>query len=482
MRESGTVEAARRALGAQLAGYRRASGYSQAEFASVIEYSRSTVANVETGRQNVPRSFWTRADEALPAGGALAEASDEVGALVRREREEATRLMRPFLPAVTRGHGADAKATALPVPADPGAVPDDARGWLGVVAVAVGEARDHAERIAVFEIGPATVQQLTADVVRLGRAYVSAPPLPLFAAMHRALGRVQAAIDQKAYPGQTRDLTFLGGALCGLMANASLDLGWEDAADDLARAAWAYGRVIDHGPLMGWARGTQALAAISDNRYGDAGRHAEDGLAHAPAGTGMVRLHAIHARALSARGDRAQARAAMTAAGQASTDSQPDELHDGVAGEFSFDEAKLWYYRALTLNDADDPAGAEHAASVAVGLYRAAPARTRSYGCAALAQVQLARARLMNGKLEEAADVLRGVLALDPQLRIGSLTQHLDTCRELLGLPACRSPGIARQLDQQLAAFSNTSAALVPLTRAMMLQRSRPSKRLASRP
>lgn len=46
------------------------------------------------------------------------------------------------------------------------------------------------------------------------------------------------------------------------MANASLDLDREEAADDHARAAWASGRVIDHDPLMGWARGTHALAAI----------------------------------------------------------------------------------------------------------------------------------------------------------------------------------------------------------------------------
>ena len=181
-------------------------------------------------------------------------------------------------------------------------MPGHGGGWLDVIAVAASEAREHAEKAAVTEIGPGTVEQLTADVVRLGRAYVSAPPLPLFAAMHRALGQIQAALDQKAYPAQARDLNFLAGALCGLMANASLDLGREEAADDLARAAWTYGRIIDHGPLMGWARGTQALAAIWDQRYPDAVRHAEDGLAHVPAGTGAVRLHAIHARALAAHG------------------------------------------------------------------------------------------------------------------------------------------------------------------------------------
>jgi len=456
VRESGTVENARRALGAKLAAYRRAAGYSQAEFTSLAGYSRSTIANVETGRQHVPREFWATADQALNAGGALTEANDQIEATVRREREDAARQAHPFLLALAEGAG----AVGPLVRARGGAAEAPGNGEsLDVIAMAASEAREHAQRAAVTEIGPAAVEQITADVVRLGRAYVSAPPLPLFAAMHRELSRIQTALDQRAYPAQARDLNFLAGALCGLMANASLDLGREEAADDLARAAWAYGRIVDHGPLMGWARGTQALAAIWDHRYADAVRHAEDGLSQVPAGTGTVRLHAIHARALAAHGDCAQARAAITAAGRARAGGHRDELHDGIAGEFAFDDAKLSYYQALSLVDTEDPAGAGHAAAAAISLYQAVPARARSYGCAALAHVQLARAQLMSGNLEDAAEALGGVLALDPQLRIGSLNQQLETIRLLLCNPAYRSSGTAGQLGRQLAAFGSTGAA-----------------------
>jgi hypothetical protein len=153
--------------------------------------------------------------------------------------------------------------------------------------------------------------------------------------------------------------------------------------------------VIDHDALMGWARGTQALAAIWDQRYADAVQHAEDGLRHLPAGRGAARLHAIQARALAVHGDPVEAAAAIAAAEHARTNAHPDELHDGVAGEFAFDDAKLAYYGALTLADAEDLTQAEHAAEAAVRLYQALPARSRSYGCAALARVQLARVRLM---------------------------------------------------------------------------------------
>jgi len=154
-------------------------------------------------------------------------------------------------------------------------------------------------------------------------------------------------------------------------ANASLDLGLEEAADDLARAAWTHGRIIDHGPLMGWARGTQALAAIWDQRYHEAARHAEDGLIYVPTGVGAVRLHAIEARTLAALGDGGEARGAMKAAEKAWADADHDDLHDGIAREFAFDHAKLRDYEALSLLDSEDPSEAGQAAEAAIKLYEA---------------------------------------------------------------------------------------------------------------
>ena len=416
---------------------------------------------METGRQHVPRDFWERADAACGAEGALTKANDDLEAMARRERLKAARPA--GLSGLVPADGSLAGASGVLEGTSPGAGAASAGdgGWLDAVARAASEVRGYAQKAAVTEVGPGTVEQLTADVVRLSRAYVSAPPLPLFAAMHRGVSRVQAALGQRLYPAQARDLNFLAGALCGLMANACLDLGREQAADDLARAAWTHGRIIDHTPLMGWARGTQALAAIWDQRFADAVRHAEDGLLYVPAGVGAARIHAIHARALAACGDAVAARAAMTAAdkARADADADRDELHDSVGGEFAFDAAKLRYYQALALLDSGDPAGAEQAAAEAIALYEAIPARDRSYGCAALARVQLAKAALIGNRLEDAIEALGGVLALDPQRRISSLNQHLDACRELLQGPAHLSSAASRRLDQQLAAFSAESTA-----------------------
>jgi transcriptional regulator with XRE-family HTH domain/tetratricopeptide (TPR) repeat protein len=82
---------ARVALGAELAAYRRAAGYTQARLAQLTGYSRSTIANLETGRQHVPRRFFERADAALRTGGTLATGHDDLEAAIRRDLHAAAR-------------------------------------------------------------------------------------------------------------------------------------------------------------------------------------------------------------------------------------------------------------------------------------------------------------------------------------------------------------------------------------------------------
>ena len=66
-------------------------GYTQAQFAELTEYSRSTIANVETGRQHVSRDFWERADRILRTGGVLATGYDETETAARRQLRAAAR-------------------------------------------------------------------------------------------------------------------------------------------------------------------------------------------------------------------------------------------------------------------------------------------------------------------------------------------------------------------------------------------------------
>ncbi|WP_433533362.1 helix-turn-helix domain-containing protein [Micromonospora sp. CA-263727] len=89
-----------KALGRQLAHWRKAAGMTQAALARRTAYSRSSVANVEIGRHNIPRGFWERADRELRAQGSLVEAFDRLHDLItmlRRHRAWVTeheRLLR----------------------------------------------------------------------------------------------------------------------------------------------------------------------------------------------------------------------------------------------------------------------------------------------------------------------------------------------------------------------------------------------------
>ena len=79
----------------------------------LTEYSRSTTANVETGRQHVPPRFWERADAALRTGGTLASAHDELQAAARRDLRSAARQVSTARQAQARHDDLD------PIPALP---------------------------------------------------------------------------------------------------------------------------------------------------------------------------------------------------------------------------------------------------------------------------------------------------------------------------------------------------------------------------
>jgi hypothetical protein len=79
--ESEAVQSRRRALGESLARRRFAAGLTQTALAPMSLYGRSTVANVEVGRQHVGREFWARCDVAVGAEGELLSEFDAFEAL-----------------------------------------------------------------------------------------------------------------------------------------------------------------------------------------------------------------------------------------------------------------------------------------------------------------------------------------------------------------------------------------------------------------
>ncbi|WP_420330342.1 helix-turn-helix domain-containing protein [Micromonospora endolithica] len=83
------LAAARRVLGLKLAATRKAMGVTQVRLAVTVQWSRSTIANVETARQSAPREFWIASDVALGTGGLLVAEWTRTEALSRRLRHQA---------------------------------------------------------------------------------------------------------------------------------------------------------------------------------------------------------------------------------------------------------------------------------------------------------------------------------------------------------------------------------------------------------
>ncbi|MDG4799287.1 helix-turn-helix transcriptional regulator [Micromonospora sp. WMMD980] len=82
------VADSRRVLGRALAESRRSAGVTQERLALLVRRSRSSIANVEVGRQIAPREFWMACDVALGCEGALLAAWGRTDALARRLREQ----------------------------------------------------------------------------------------------------------------------------------------------------------------------------------------------------------------------------------------------------------------------------------------------------------------------------------------------------------------------------------------------------------
>jgi hypothetical protein len=128
-----------------------------------------------------------------------------------------------------------------------------------LIQVAAHESSAHAEWAEASNVGEATLEQLDADVRRIAADYVHSPPLPMFTEMLRVRNRIYLLLAGHQKPAATAHLHLMAGMLCGLLANASTDLGHRDAAAEQARAAWAYGEIIGHNGLRAWTRGMQAL-------------------------------------------------------------------------------------------------------------------------------------------------------------------------------------------------------------------------------
>ena len=429
VREPEAAAEARRALGAELAAYRRAAGCTQAGLAELTKYSRSTIANVETGRQHVPRELWERADAALRTGGVLATGHDELEAAARREHRAAARSA-----SVAR------KARAA----------EDYQASPGNQTASLGVSDSYAASVSCEVSGsPGALRDLTRlrsmrqHLKSIDNAHGGGAALPM--ATWYLRHEVSPLLDRHDGRSANRSLIEVVGQFHHDTGWAAYDAGQQELATGHFASALRLAHEAGNRIL-----GARILAAMSHQAiYLGHVRQAIDFAQAARAATRQLAtprtvamLAAMEACAHAVAGDTRQSQQALDDAANALTSAPGEPEPDWL----DFDEGGYWGHAARAYRDLGQLQKAEQYAEKSVGLCLAEHIRTRAQRNA----IQ-ATAHLHMGEIDAAAaaglqvvddawnlhsghvfgEVDRLVAAIAP-LRAVEAEEFLEQARELL--------------------------------------------------
>jgi len=334
--------------------------------------------------------------------------------------------------------------------------------------------RESAERAldSAAVLAPAAMEALHAEAGRLARKYYIAAPLALLSELVCLRDTVYAQLDRTHKPRQRAELYLIAGQVCGLLSSVAFDLGHPHSAEELARAAYIYGDVIDHPSLCTWARALTMSVLLWGGRYREVVTVATAAAELAPAGTPRARLYAVRARALACLGAGAEVTADLAASADELDRAGSDELMDRVGGELGFDRTR----RALCAGAAyvafRDGERGQAEAEAAVESFAAQPVALRWRAGELSARVDLSTARVLSGDLAGAEDAVSEVFALPAEHRTEALTQRLGNLGRLVGARPYRGTAEARRIGEAVIDF--TARALPRATATLELPRGRP--------
>jgi len=359
-------------------------------------------------------------------------------------------------------------APVTPAPAGPRVLSSVTVAYLGTygsdldrfmvereVLMTAHESSDHAEQAGQPGIGDVTFEQLRADVTRLSHLSATGEPFAAFLELRRVRDRIYRLLDRRPWPREQTDLYFLLGCLNGLMGVCAHYLGYQDAAEELHRAGWAYANAIDHRPLMARLRCELSSVAYFRGRFADSRDLALSGLEYLSVGPEGSHLHFNHARAAARLGDADDALQAVRDAHEARDDGYRDELLE-IGGQFAISEATFYCKAGAALAAT---AGAEREAAQelerAIGLYDEGPGQGEDHWFAGkpLAGIDLAVVRLRSGALDAAVTALEPTFSLPAAQRISDVTIRLTAARAELAAPIFRGSPQARTLGEQIEEF-----------------------------
>lgn len=340
------VAAAWRALGRELAAHRQAHGFSQEQLGALLGYSRSTVANVETGRQHVLGDFWRKCDAALGTNDSLISAYDEVKAAARREHVRIAAI---------------AQLTRAEITAD--AMSATACGLEQIELVRQGLS----SALGEGAVGESTLDDWEETVLRYGRATRGLPSGVLLVDLAADLAELQQIIGRCRPVSSLRRLARVTAHMSGLMCLTFVKLDERTAARRWARTARHAAREADDPATFSWVLAQEAYGHFYSGDLTGAvsvARHAQDLVGAAPC-VGAALAAALEARANAVRGDRRETRCALSRAEAALSRLDADST---TASAFGYTESQLRFHEGNAYTHLHDTRSAHRAQERALQL------------------------------------------------------------------------------------------------------------------
>lgn len=311
-------------------------------------------------------------------------------------------------------------------------------------------------------IGPFTLDQLRADVTTLARSFANAPRLRVFSHARFLRDHAFALLDGRQRIAESRDLYFLAGATCGMLAEISEDLGNSQAAMTHARTGLLCAKEADHGPLTAWLLAEQSIITYRDDRPAQAVRYARQGQEHATDGSIRLKLLSVQARATGALTETAETRDALAQATAGRHQFTADDL-DGIGGILSFSAAKQHFYASDAYLGIGDSSAVIPNVEACVQGYQSGPADERAHDNESLARINQAAAHLLPGTdqdVEAASVAARAAMTIPPDLRIAEIDRQLRRLNRRLSTADLRTTPHARDLRESIEDFLSTPPAL----------------------
>jgi hypothetical protein len=255
-------------------------------------------------------------------------------------------------------------------------------------------------------------------------------------------------LERPTDPRTGAELYFLAGVSSGLLAKASHDSMQPLAAKAQARTARMCAQAAGHTGLMAWADGIASLVSYWAGQPGEALRSAQRGLTSNANSSNLPWLHYLAARAHAAMGNAEGALEAIRAGEESWSRVQHDEL-DELGGLATFTQLRGDYYAADALVELPDqhPLAVDYSQRAVAG-YANTSAPDWAFGDSAGSSAALARARIADGSVDGAGEVIRPVLELPVDQRINGVIKCVSAVhRELRAVDASEASDLRDQIE-----------------------------------